>query len=124
MSRGRTVAIKNLLMNQKVVVGVGNIYASEALFLSGIDPRCAAGKVSKERYRKLVTSVRDILGEAISQGGTTIRDFEGTDGKPGYFRQQLRVYGREGQPCVTCHDPIRNIRLGGRSTFYCPKCQR
>lgn len=124
LSRKRTVPIKNFLMDQKVVVGVGNIYASEALFLSGISPLKSVGLVSREKYLLLVNSVKSILQAAIKLGGTTIRDFEGTDGKPGYFRQELKVYGREESPCVHCHEPIRKVRQGGRSTFYCPKCQR
>jgi formamidopyrimidine-DNA glycosylase len=124
LSRYRKVPIKNFLMDQKVVVGVGNIYASEALFLAGIDPRRSAGKISRKRYESLVTEIKLLLAKAIEQGGTTIRDFSGTDGKPGYFKQQLTVYGREEQPCVKCHAPIRKVRQGGRSTFYCPGCQK
>lgn len=123
-SRNRTTAIKVFLMDQKVVVGVGNIYASEALYRSGIAPQVQAGRISRKRFEKLVPAVRTILAEAIEQGGTTIRDFEGTDGKPGYFRQKLQVYGREGEPCAICRSPIRKVRLGGRSTYYCAKCQK
>ncbi|HKL24912.1 MAG TPA: bifunctional DNA-formamidopyrimidine glycosylase/DNA-(apurinic or apyrimidinic site) lyase [Desulfuromonadales bacterium] len=123
-SRGRKVAVKPFLMDAAVVVGVGNIYASEALFRAGIDPRRPAGRVSRKAFAKLVAAVREVLQEAIAAGGTTIRDFTDSDGRPGYFRQELRVYGREGQPCVHCHEPIRQIRLGQRSTYYCPKCQK
>lgn len=123
-SCNRSVAIKAFLMNASVVVGVGNIYANEALFRAGISPRCEAGRVSRPRTQKLVAAVREILTEAIAAGGTTIRDFADTEGKPGYFKQELRVYGREGQPCVSCHEPIRQIRLGQRSTYFCPKCQK
>lgn len=123
-SRNRSVAIKVFLMNASVVVGVGNIYANEALFRAGISPQCEAGRVSRLRMETLVAVVREILTEAIAAGGTTIRDFSNTEGKPGYFKQELRVYGREGQPCVTCLEPIRQIRLGQRSTYFCPKCQK
>ena len=123
-SRKRSVPVKNFLMDQKVVVGVGNIYASEALFCAGINPKKSAGRISLRSYENLVKCIKTILQEAINQGGTTIRDFEGTDGKPGYFRQELKVYGREEFPCLKCQDPIRKIRQGGRSTFYCPKCQK
>jgi len=123
-SRKCSGSVKSFLMNQKIVVGVGNIYACEALFAAGIDPRRAAHRISASRYEGLVRQVKAVLTEAIRQGGTTIRDFAGSDGKPGYFKQQLKVYGREGEPCVVCHEPIRNVRLAGRSTFFCPKCQR
>ncbi len=123
-SRNRSVAIKVFLMNASVVVGVGNIYANEALFRAGISPQCEAGKVSRSRLQKLVTVTRHILTEAIAAGGTTIRDFADTEGNPGYFKQELRVYGREGLPCTICHEPIRQIRLGQRSTYFCPKCQK
>jgi len=124
LSRRRSVPVKNFLMDQKVVVGVGNIYASEALYLAGIDPRIAAGRISRARYNVLVSEIKSLLLKAIEQGGTTIRDFEGSDGKPGYFSQQLTVYGRGEQPCIRCLTPIRKIRQGGRSTYYCPVCQR
>ncbi len=124
LSRKRTVSIKNFLMDQKAVVGVGNIYASEALFQSAIDPHQSAGKISRVVYESLVKSIKSILLDAIRQGGTTIRDFANSDGKPGYFKQELKVYGREELPCVACHEPIRRVRQGGRSTFFCPKCQK
>jgi formamidopyrimidine-DNA glycosylase len=123
-SRGRRGAVKPFLMDQQIVVGVGNIYASEALFRAGIDPARAAGKIGQERYERLAAAVRAVLGEAIAAGGTTIRDFEGTDGRPGYFARQLQVYGRAGEPCPACRQPIRSVRLGGRSTFFCGRCQR
>jgi formamidopyrimidine-DNA glycosylase len=123
-SRGRSVAVKNFIMDQKVVVGVGNIYASEALFRAGINPNESAGLISLRRYKKLVFAIKSVLAEAIEQGGTTIRDFASAEGSPGYFMQKLLVYGREEQPCLICNEPIRNRRIGGRSSFYCPKCQK
>jgi formamidopyrimidine-DNA glycosylase len=123
-SRKRTCAIKTFIMDQKFVVGVGNIYASESLFLSGIHPKRAAGKVSKKKYLQLTQCIKEVLAKAIADGGTTLRDFVGSDGKPGYFAQQLRVYGRTGKPCLQCDTPIKQITQGQRSTFYCPKCQK
>jgi formamidopyrimidine-DNA glycosylase len=123
-ARNRSVAIKPFLMDAKVVVGVGNIYASEALFRAGIDPRKPAGKVSRTAYSRLVDAVRAVLEESIAAGGTTIRDFTDSNGKPGYFKQALQVYGRTEQPCIRCHAPIRQIRLGQRSTYFCSKCQK
>ncbi len=122
-ARRRRVAIKPFLMDQRVVVGVGNIYASEALFRAGINPRRAAGRVSRERLAGLVQSVRDVLGEAIRQGGTTLRDYVNAEGTPGYFRQKLFVYERAGEPCRTCGTPIRQFTQGQRSTYHCPVCQ-
>jgi formamidopyrimidine-DNA glycosylase len=124
MSRGRAVAVKLFLMDQKVVVGVGNIYAAEALFAAGIHPRRAAGSVSLVRYGQLADEVKRILAHAIERGGTTLRDFLQPDGAPGYFERELFVYGRAGEPCKVCGTPIRAIVLGQRSTFYCPRCQR
>lgn len=123
-SRGRKAAVKLLLMDQAVVVGVGNIYASEALFAAGIHPRRAAGSVSRERYARLADEIKRILAYAIRRGGTTLRDFISPDGLPGYFEQELFAYGREGEPCRVCGTPIRAIVLGQRSTFFCPRCQR
>lgn len=123
-SRNRKVALKPFLMDAHVVVGVGNIYASEALFRAGISPLKPAGKVSKVAYERLVEAVTVILNEAISAGGTTIRDFSNSEGKPGYFTQELRVYGRTGQKCISCDTLIKQIKLGQRSTFYCPSCQK
>ncbi len=120
----RRTAIKAVLMDARVVVGVGNIYASEALFRAGIHPARAACRISARRYEALAASVKAVLAEAIEQGGTTLRDFVAEDGRPGYFRQSLRVYGRTGRPCGRCGRVIRERRLGGRSTFYCPGCQR
>jgi len=124
MSRGRKAAVKLFLMDNAIVVGVGNIYASEALFAAGIDPRRAAGSVSCERYARLAAEVKRILAWAIERGGTTLRDFLNPDGAPGYFFRELNVYGREGEPCRTCDTPIRQAVLGQRSTFWCPRCQR
>ncbi|NVK36529.1 MAG: bifunctional DNA-formamidopyrimidine glycosylase/DNA-(apurinic or apyrimidinic site) lyase [Gammaproteobacteria bacterium] len=123
-SRKRTSAIKTFIMDQKIVVGVGNIYASESLFLSGINPKKAAGKISAAKYDQLVTSIKQVLAKAISEGGTTLKDFVGSDGKPGYFAQQLNVYGRKDEPCPSCQTPIKQITQGQRSTFYCSQCQK
>jgi formamidopyrimidine-DNA glycosylase len=124
LARRRRVAVKAFLMDQRVVVGVGNIYASEALFRAGIDPRRAAGRVSLARYARLVDAVRAVLSEAIQVGGTTLRDYVNAEGTPGYFRQQLYVYERAGQDCRSCGTPIRQLVLGQRSSYYCPRCQR
>jgi formamidopyrimidine-DNA glycosylase len=123
-SRGKKQAIKPFIMDQNTVVGVGNIYASEALYRAGIYPMRQAGRVGLKRYEKLVEDIKDILQQAIAAGGTTISDFRQTDGRPGYFDQQLQVYGRPGQPCLHCGSAINCCRLGQRSTFYCPQCQR
>ncbi|WP_250655505.1 bifunctional DNA-formamidopyrimidine glycosylase/DNA-(apurinic or apyrimidinic site) lyase [Alkalimarinus coralli] len=120
---GKKTNIKQFIMDNKNVVGVGNIYANEALFLSRIHPKRPAGKISKARMGKLVKHIKETLALAITQGGTTLKDFVGGDGKPGYFQQQLSVYGRGGQPCITCKTTLKEIRLGQRSTVYCPKCQ-
>jgi formamidopyrimidine-DNA glycosylase len=120
---GKTAAIKLVIMDAHVVVGVGNIYASEALFMAGINPRKPAGKVTKPRLEKLVTAIKDVLAASIELGGTTLRDFLNESGEPGYFAQTLLVYGREGQPCRVCGTKIKRIVLGQRSTFFCPKCQ-
>lgn len=124
LSRGRRAAVKVFLMDQAIVVGVGNIYASEALFAAGIHPKRAAGSISRERYDRLAEEVKRILSYAITRGGTTLRDFINPDGAPGYFEQELFVYGRVGQPCKVCGAPIRSIVLGQRSTFFCARCQR
>ena len=123
-SRQKTVAIKTFLMNNHVVVGVGNIYANESLFKAGIDPRTHAGKVSKKRYTELTKHVRETLARAIEQGGTTLKDFTQADGKPGYFAQQLLVYGRGGQPCFTCKAHLKEVKQAGRATVFCPQCQK
>ena len=123
-SRGRKTSIKQHVMNNHVVVGAGNIYACEALFRSGIHPSRQAGKVSAARLEKLTKNIRAVLTEAIKQGGTTLRDFVNEQGNPGYFKQRLNVYGREGEPCRDCGSTIKRIVISNRSTFYCPKCQR
>ncbi len=123
-AKGRKVAIKQFLMDQRVVVGVGNIYASEALFRAGIHPRRAAGRVSPKRLERLAEAVKAVLGEAIRQGGTTLRDYVNADGTPGYFRQKLYVYERDGQPCRRCGTAIRKLAQGQRSTYFCPACQK
>ena len=124
ISRGRRVAIKNLLMNARVVVGIGNIYANEALYLSCIHPARPAGRISLQRVERLVTVIKSVLGTAIAAGGTTLRDFTNSDGAPGYFGQRLLVYGRSGQSCDRCGHTIHTVVIGQRSTFYCPRCQR
>jgi len=123
-SRGRRVAIKNYIMNGHIVVGVGNIYASEALFMAGIHPQRAAGRVSRQRYKGLVAAIRDVLERAIKQGGTTLRDFVNANGAPGYFAQELLVYDRADSECFQCGAPIRQKVIGQRSSYYCPVCQR
>ena len=123
-SRGRKTAVKTFIMDNHVVVGVGNIYASEALFLAGIRPTKPAGKVSLPAFNKLAAAIRKVLTASIAQGGTTLRDFLREDGAPGYFKRSLRVYDREGLPCKRCGTAVRRIVLGQRATFFCPACQR
>jgi formamidopyrimidine-DNA glycosylase len=123
-SRGRTVAVKPFIMNSHIVVGIGNIYANEALFMAGIHPKRAAGRISRKKYALLAEVIREVLNDAIDQGGTTLRDFVNGEGKPGYFSQHLNVYGKAGEPCISCRVPIRELRQGQRATFYCPKCQK
>lgn len=123
-SRGRKVSVKAFVMDATTVAGVGNIYATEALFLAGIHPGRAAGRISLGRYDTLAKAIREVLAKAIEMGGTTLRDFINTDGKPGYFKQSLQAYGRGGLACLTCSSPLKSIRLGQRATVYCPRCQR
>ncbi len=123
-SRTRKISVKAFIMNAHIVVGVGNIYANEALFLAGIDPRRAAGRVAHERFLKLAECIREVLTYAIERGGTTLRDFVREDGSPGYFQLELKVYDRRDQPCTVCQTPIRQITQGQRSTWFCPCCQR
>jgi formamidopyrimidine-DNA glycosylase len=123
-SKGKSVAVKNFIMDSHVVVGVGNIYANEALFYAGIRPGIRAGGISLARYQQLVEQIKIVLNRAIKVGGTTLRDFSGSDGKPGYFTQSLQVYGRGGQACLVCDEILKEIRLGQRSTVYCPACQK
>ncbi len=120
----RKTPIKQHIMNNKVVVGIGNIYANEALFLAGIHPRRAAGRIARPRIARLCDSIKTVLQSAIEQGGTTLRDFVHADGEPGYFSLRLHVYGKTGEPCYACGSPIRQIVIGQRSTFYCWRCQR
>lgn len=122
-SRGRKVSVKQFIMNARIVVGVGNIYASEALFLAGINPHRAAGRISEHRYAALADGIRDVLSKAIKAGGTTLRDFYGGDGEAGYFQQQLDAYGREDEPCRRCGAYITAIVQGQRTTYYCKRCQ-
>lgn len=123
-SRGRRVGVKQFIMNAGIVVGVGNIYASESLHIAGIHPRRAAGRIARQRYDELANAIKAVLQRAIKAGGTTLRDFYGSDGEAGYFQQQLEVYGRDGKPCQRCDRPISVIVLGQRSTYYCKGCQR
>ena len=123
-ARGRRVSIKPFVMNGTVVVGVGNIYASEALFLAGIHPQRRADRISAKRLTRLAEAIKSVLQSAIEAGGTTLRDFHGSDGEPGYFRQKLEVYGREGEPCRRCKRLVSVVVLGQRSTFYCKDCQK
>ncbi|MEM0911506.1 MAG: bifunctional DNA-formamidopyrimidine glycosylase/DNA-(apurinic or apyrimidinic site) lyase [Pseudomonadota bacterium] len=123
LSRGRASPVKNFIMDNAIVVGVGNIYANESLFLSGIDPRRAAGRISKKRYVVLAVRIKQVLSKAISQGGTTLRDFAQADGNPGYFAQHLHVYGRAGEQCEVCQNIIKSKTIGQRNTFYCTSCQ-
>lgn len=123
-SRQRKVPIKSFVMDSHVVVGVGNIYANEALFKSGIHPLREAGRISLARYEVLCEAIKTVLADAIEQGGTTLRDFVGGDGKPGYFKQELTVYGRSGEDCMRCGSSLREVRLAQRSTVYCTRCQR
>lgn len=122
-TRGKTLPIKNYIMNQKIVVGVGNIYASEALFLSGIRPDKPAGKLNRQQAEALTAFIKQELNRAINAGGTTLRDFVNPDGTHGYFQQTLQVYGRAGKPCCRCGTIIENKVIGGRASAYCPKCQ-
>lgn len=123
-SRGRKIAVKSFLMDNATVVGVGNIYAQESLFMAGIHPSRAAGRISRQRYQALADAVKQVLGQAIQAGGTTLKDFTRSDGQPGYFAQSLAVYGRAGQPCHRCDGLLRPLRHGQRATTYCPRCQR
>ncbi len=123
-ARGRRIAIKLFIMNAAIVVGVGNIYASEALFRAGVNPRRAAGRVSRAAMTRLAAGIRAVLAEAVQLGGTTLRDFRHGSGELGCFEPELRVYDRAGLPCPTCATPIRHIVQGQRSTYFCPACQR
>jgi formamidopyrimidine-DNA glycosylase len=124
LARGRRVAVKHFLMNGRLVTGVGNIYASEALFRAGIHPQRSVARISRERWDRLAIAVRATLESALAAGGTTLRDYASFEGRPGEFGTQCAVYGREGEPCPRCRTPIRALRQGQRSTFYCPGCQK
>lgn len=122
-SRGRKSAVKVFIMDAQVVVGIGNIYASEALFMAGVRPTRAAGKVTLAEYARIASAAQEVLEQSIRMGGTTLRDFVREDGQPGYFKQSLRVYDRAGEPCRVCGTPIEKMVLGQRATYYCPRCQ-
>jgi len=124
ISRKRKTALKVFLMNSHIVVGVGNIYASESLFMAGIRPGRAAGRITKADAERLVEAIRTVLQRSIDQGGTTLRDFVNSDGAPGYFKQQLLAYDRAGEPCYTCGSLIKQRTMAQRSTYYCPSCQQ
>jgi formamidopyrimidine-DNA glycosylase len=124
LSRGRRASVKTFIMDSHTVVGVGNIYASESLFLAGIHPNRPAGRISRARYEALSAAIKQVLAEAIAEGGTTLRDFVREDGQPGYFRIRLRVYEREGGECVRCGGLIRRRVIGQRASYFCPACQR
>lgn len=123
-ARRRRVAVKNFIMDAHIVVGVGNIYANEALFLAGIRPSVRANRVPLLAYERLASAIREVLLQAIEMGGTTLRNFVKQDGNPGYFKQSLNVYGRQDQPCRRCDRPLTGIRIGQRATVYCRNCQR
>ncbi|WP_331344974.1 bifunctional DNA-formamidopyrimidine glycosylase/DNA-(apurinic or apyrimidinic site) lyase [Cellvibrio sp. UBA7661] len=123
-SRKRTQAIKQFIMDSKIVVGVGNIYANESLFMAGIKPIRKAGSLTRKNCEDLVRDIKFVLQRSIDQGGTTLRDFVGGDGKPGYFQQQLLVYGRGGEPCTRCKKALKEVRMNDRTTVYCVDCQK
>ena len=120
----RKLPVKQFIMDQKVVTGVGNIYATEALFKAGISPIRPAGNISVKRYQLLASEIKEILTEAIKQGGTTLKDFVGGDGKPGYFQQTLHIYGKTGNDCPKCKTALKSLKLASRNSVYCPKCQK
>ena len=123
-SRGRKVPVKTFIMNSQVVVGVGNIYANESLFLAGVRPDRLANSIARARYQTLADQIKQVLGQAIQEGGTTLRDFVREDGQPGYFKQRLLVYGRGGEACTKCGRRLAMSRLGNRATVFCTRCQR
>jgi len=122
-SRNKTSTVKSFIMDSHIVVGVGNIYASEALFRAGIHPTRAAKRISKNRFEDLVAAIKAVLEKAINEGGTTLKDFTNAEGKPGYFTQQLNVYGKANQPCPSCSTPIKHKVIAQRATYYCSHCQ-
>lgn len=123
-SRGRALAVKHFIMDSQIVAGVGNIYANEALFMAGIHPARPAGRIAQRRYEMLASAIKQVLSAAVAQGGTTLRDYYASDGKAGYFKQQLKVYGRAEQACVSCNQAVQLLRQGQRSSYYCTYCQR
>ena len=123
-SKNKQMAVKNFIMYNQVVVGVGNIYAAESLFMAGIHPKRQAKNISLKRYIKLALIIKQVLAQAIKAGGTTLNDFKNTDGKPGYFKQQLLVYGRAGEPCTVCGLVLNNMIIGQRASCYCSYCQK
>ena len=122
--RGRKTPIKSALLNQKLLRGVGNIYADESLFRAGIRPRRRASTLTREQLERLYVAVREVLKEAIALGGSSVSDYVDADGEEGFFQLQHRVYGREGEPCLVCQTPVKRVVLGGRSSHYCPTCQK
>ena len=122
-SRGKTVAVKNFLMDAHQVVGVGNIYANESLFLAGVRPARKAAAVKREEWRKIALAIKSVLQGAIQAGGTTLRDYKHVDGQPGYFELSLRVYGRGGDACLSCQTQVSSSKIGGRATYFCKQCQ-
>lgn len=123
-TRKRSQAVKQFIMDSKIVVGVGNIYANESLFMAGIKPIRKAGSLTRKNCEDLVRDIKFVLQRSIDQGGTTLRDFVGGDGKPGYFKQELLVYGRGGEPCTLCKKPLKEVRMNDRTTVYCVACQK
>ena len=123
-AKGKRTAVKQFIMDNHVVVGVGNIYANESLFAAGIHPKREAGKISAQRLALLVDEIKSVLAFAIKQGGTTLKDFKNADGKPGYFAQELQVYGQGGEPCPRCDKPLSEVKIGQRATVYCSDCQK
>lgn len=123
LGKNRTAPVKNFIMNARVVAGIGNIYANEALFRAGIHPLRQAKRISRKRYGALIVAMKNVLQEATAAGGTTLKDFFGNEGKAGYFRTALKIYGRGGLPCLRCHAMLKETRLGNRSTVYCSSCQ-
>lgn len=122
-AKSRKLAVKSFIMDSKIVVGVGNIYAAEALFMAGIHPEFPAGKITRVKYDELVAAIKSILQSAIKKGGTTLKDFSQSDGKPGYFSIELQVYGKQKQPCPRCKTTLELLKIGQRSTVFCPVCQ-
>jgi formamidopyrimidine-DNA glycosylase len=122
--RGRKTPIKSALLNQKLLSGVGNIYADESLFRAGIRPRRRVASLSREQLRRLYRSVQQVLNEAVSLGGSSISDYVDADGAEGFFQLQHRVYGREGEPCLACRTPVKRVVIAGRGSHYCPECQK